>query len=175
MQESEFILDSGTVKPETSKTASKQAFQPPKTKKEVRSFLGITAILPSIHWELLHDCSTTYWSHEKEFSKQSCVDRQMWQAIQRAQEVTLFCTDSKESDFECQLILQTDALDRGVGAVLSQRSDDGHEHPIAYWSENLLPREQRYSKLGVAAFRCTYLVNNLVLKLITILLFGWRD
>ena len=64
----------------------------------------------------------------------------------------MFCTDSKESDFECQLILQTDASDRGVGAVLSQRSDDGHEHPIAYWSENLLPQEQRYSKLGVAAF-----------------------
>ena len=37
-----YIVGSGTVKPEISKTASVQAFQPPKTKKEVRSFLGIT-------------------------------------------------------------------------------------------------------------------------------------
>ena len=64
----------------------------------------------------------------------------------------------RSPDFECQFILQTD---RGVGAVLSQKSDNSHKHPIAYWSRKLLPREQRYStiekeclaiKLGVAAF-----------------------
>ena len=32
-----------------------------------------------------------------------------------------------------------------VGAVLSQRSKDGEEHPIAYFSRKLLPREERYS------------------------------
>ena len=45
--------------------------------------------------------------------------------------------------------------------VTSQKSEDGQEHPITYWSRKLLPREQRYStfereclaiKLGVAAF-----------------------
>ena len=59
-------------------------------------------------------------------------------------------------------MLQTDASDRGVGAVLSQLSDDGEEHPIGYYSRKLLPREERYStvekeclaiRLAVAAFR----------------------
>ena len=59
-------------------------------------------------------------------------------------------------------ILQTDASDRGVGAVLSQRDDDGIEHPVGYFSRNLLPQEQRYAtvekeclaiKLGIQAFR----------------------
>ena len=59
-------------------------------------------------------------------------------------------------------MLQTDASDRGVGAVLSQIRSDGGEHPIAYYSRKLLPREERYStvekeclavKLGIQAFR----------------------
>ena len=59
-------------------------------------------------------------------------------------------------------ILQTDASDRGVGAVLTQRDGHGEEHPVSYYSRKLLPREQRYStvekellaiKLATNAFR----------------------
>ena len=65
-------------------------------------------------------------------------------------------------DFTCSFILQTDASEHGVGAVLSQCDDDGQEHPIAYFSRKLLPQEEHYStiekeclaiKLGVQAFR----------------------
>ena len=58
-------------------------------------------------------------------------------------------------------ILQTDASDRGVGAVLSQSSTDDDIHPVAYFSKKLLPREERYStvekeclavKLGIEAY-----------------------
>ena len=64
-------------------------------------------------------------------------------------------------DFEKPFVLQTDASEQSVGAVLSQQNDNGDEHPVAYWSRKLLPREQRYStiekeclaiKLGVMAF-----------------------
>ena len=60
-------------------------------------------------------------------------------------------------DFSKEFILQTDASDRGVGAVLSQIGEDG-----ILRSRKLLPRETRYStiekeclaiKLGVEAFR----------------------
>ena len=65
-------------------------------------------------------------------------------------------------DFNRPFILQTDASDRGVGAVLSQCDDEGLDHPVAYFSRKLLPREERYSmiekeclaiKLGVKAFK----------------------
>ena len=55
-----------------------------------------------------------------------------------------------------------DASDRGVGAVLSQCDDLDEEHPIAYFSRKLLPREQYYStvekeclaiKLSIEAFK----------------------
>ena len=50
-------------------------------------------------------------------------------------------------DFSRSFILQTDASERGVGAVLSQCDDDGQKHPFAYFSRKLLPREEHYSTL----------------------------
>lgn len=64
-------------------------------------------------------------------------------------------------DFEKEFVLQTDASERGVGAVLSQLDDEGKDHPVAYFSRKLLPRETRYLtiekeclaiKLGIQAF-----------------------
>ena len=65
-------------------------------------------------------------------------------------------------DFGKPFVLQTDASDRGVGAVLSQMNDEGVEHPVAFFSRKLLPREEKYAtvekeclavKLGVETFR----------------------
>lgn len=65
-------------------------------------------------------------------------------------------------DFSRDFVLQTDASDRGVGAVLSQIDKEGVEHPVAYYSCKLLPREEKYStvkkeclaiKFGIQNFR----------------------
>ena len=75
-----------------------------------------------------------------------------------------FCSEAilKSPDFERLFSLQTDASEQGVGAVLSQKTEDGQENPVAYWSRRLLPQEKRYStiakeclaiKLAVGAFR----------------------
>ena len=65
-------------------------------------------------------------------------------------------------NFSLPFVLQTDASDRGVGAVLAQRDENNCDHPVAYFSRKLRPREQRYStvekeclaiRLGVEAFR----------------------
>ena len=59
-------------------------------------------------------------------------------------------------------MLQTDASDVDIGAVLSQLDDQGTDHPVAYFSLKLLLREQKYStiekdclaiKLGTQAVR----------------------
>ena len=47
-------------------------------------------------------------------------------------------------DYSKRFILDTDARNYGIGAVLSQISDDGSECVIAYASRYLSRREQRY-------------------------------
>jgi len=68
----------------------------------------------------------------------------------------------RSPNFELPFILQTDASDNGIGGVLHQCDENDEEHPIAYFSRKLLPREQRYStvekeclaiKLSVEAFK----------------------
>ena len=77
---------------------------------------------------------------------------------------SLLCTAPilASPDFNRQFVLQTDASDRGIGAVLSQVDGDGIERPVAYYSKKLLPREERYSviekeclaiKSAIAAFQ----------------------
>lgn len=48
-------------------------------------------------------------------------------------------------DYQKQFWLQTDASERGIGAVLSQVGEDSHDHPIAFFSRKLVPREMNYS------------------------------
>ena len=47
-------------------------------------------------------------------------------------------------DFEQDFILETDASAMGLGAVLSQRAEDGRVHPVAYASRSLSPQQKQY-------------------------------
>ena len=64
-------------------------------------------------------------------------------------------------DFQLPSLLQMDASDYAVGAVLSQVDAEGLEHPVSFVSQKLLPHETQYAtiekeclavKLGVQHF-----------------------
>ena len=56
-------------------------------------------------------------------------------------------------DFNKPFLLETDASKEGLGAVLSQKQDDGCYQPVAFGSRMLTPSEQNYhsSKLEFLA------------------------
>ena len=58
-------------------------------------------------------------------------------------------------DFDKPFLLETDASKEGLGAVLSQKQDDGCYHPVAFGSRTLMPSEQNYhsSKLEFLALK----------------------
>ena len=57
-------------------------------------------------------------------------------------------------DFKKPFLLETDALIEGLGAVLSQKQDNGRYHPVAYASRGLKGGEFRYhSKLEFLALK----------------------
>eukprot|EP00731_Ephydatia_muelleri_P034136 Em0048g12a len=140
-----FVVGGGLVKPEPSKVQAVLNFPTPTDKTGVRAFLGLTgyyrrfipdfASLAAPLTDLTRKCAPTRvsWSNECEqafTSLKGCL-----------------CSDPvlRSPNFEKQFILQTDASNRGIGAVLSQCDEEGQEHPVAYYSRKLLPREERYS------------------------------
>ena len=59
------------------------------------------------------------------------------------------------TDFNKLFLLETDASKKGHRAVLSQKQDDGHYHPVAFGSRTLMPSKQNYhsSKLEFLALK----------------------
>ena len=43
--------------------------------------------------------------------------------------------------------METDALKEGLGAVLSQKQEDGRFHPVAYGSQALTTHEKNYHSM----------------------------
>ena len=48
------------------------------------------------------------------------------------------------ADYSKPFLLETDASGLGLGAVLSQKQDDGKYHPVAFGSRSLKPAEKKY-------------------------------
>ena len=148
----------GVVRPEKTKLLAIQALEVPQTKKNVRTFLGITGY----YRRFIPNYSSRCPSDQPAAPNQVVLDAGCTQAYESLKK--LLCEDPilHNPNFDKPFILQTGASERGVGAVLSQQDDDGYDHPVAYYSHKFLPREQRYStvekeclaiKLGVQAFR----------------------
>ena len=144
---------------EIAKLEAVQNFPIPTTKKEVRAFLGITGYYRSFIPQFASIAAAL-----TDLTQKSSPNKINWTPACDSKLKQLLCAAPVlcSPDFEKQFILQTDASDRGVGAVLSQLDDKGMDHPVAYYSRKLLPREEKYStvekeclavKLGVEAFR----------------------
>ena len=58
-------------------------------------------------------------------------------------------------DFDKPFLLEMDASKEGLGAVLSQKQNDGRYHPVAFGSCSLTPSEKNYhsSKLEILALK----------------------
>ena len=95
-------------------------------------------------------------------------------AFQRLKQMLVSAPLMQNPDFTRTFILQTNASEGGVGAVLSQREEE--DRHIAYFSRKLLPRERTYSTmekeclaivLAINTSELIYLENHLSFKLTT--------
>lgn len=156
------IVGNGQVRPEIEKVAAVEGFPVPKTKKEVRTFWGLTG-----YYRKFVVNYATLAAPLTELTKNNAPNRVSWtsqcdQAFKALKRLLCSSPVLRCPDFSLPFILQTDASDWGVGGVLSQLDSEGHDHPVAYYSRKLLPRERRYStvekeclaiKLAIQAFR----------------------
>eukprot|EP00731_Ephydatia_muelleri_P034076 Em0046g19a len=130
------VVGSGLVQPERSKMQGVESFPTPTTKKQTSQRMR-----HRIRW-----CGQTDARAHFRSSRAYCVEN----------------LSLRSPDFTKEFVLQTDASDVGVGAVLSQLDEEGADHPVAYYSRKLLAREQKYAtiekeclaiKLATQAFR----------------------
>ena len=140
------VVGSGVVRPEPSKVHAVLTFPIPATKTHVRAFLGLTG-----YYRRFIPNYASLAVPLTDLTKKSAPMQVQWndQCNQAFEDLkNLLCSSPvlQSPDFEKPFI-QTDASDRGLGAVLSQRDDRGSDHPVAYYSRKLLPREERYSTI----------------------------
>ena len=156
------VVGSGLVQPERSKVQGVESFPTPTTKKQVRCFLGMTGY----YRKFIQDYASIA-TPLTDLTKNAAPNQVVWterceRSFQKLK--NLLCSEPvlRSPDFTKEFILQTDASDVGVGAVLSQLDEEGADHPVAYYSRKLLAREQKYAtiekeclaiKLATQAFR----------------------
>ena len=136
------IISRDGVATDPAKTAKVSTWPVPTSKRETQQFLGFASyyrrfvkdfaqVARPLH-RLTERTASFEWTNE-------CQDA--FDELRRC-----LCTTPVLAypDFTCQFILDTDASDTGIGAVLSQTNSDGRECVIAYGSRLLTKAERRY-------------------------------
>ncbi len=141
-----FHLGHGQVRPQIDKMAAIAACPRPKAKKEVRQFLG----LAGYYRRFIPDYSELT-SPLTDLTKKEVPDTVPWteqcqQAFTQVKAALCGGPLLHSPDFSLPFLLQTDASDRGLGAVLTQEIG-GEERPVLYISRKLSKRETMYSTI----------------------------
>ena len=137
-------IKDGNILPQDDKTEKIRDAKIPKTKKELRSFIGLCSYYRVFSPNFADKILTL-----TELTKKSTPNKLPW-----TDEHTLVFEQVKHElcnhpilklpDCDKAFVLRTDASDTGLGAVLLQRHDDTL-FPVAYISKKLLPRERNFA------------------------------
>ncbi len=129
----------------------------PKTKQQVRSFLGLAGyyrkFIPNFAEIAVPITDLTKKGQPNVVRWGDAQER----AFQLLKQMLTQAPILRLPDLNRQFIVQADASDTGVGAVLLQEYDDG-KFPVAYVSKKLLPRERRYSVIERECLALVYAV-----------------
>ena len=145
VQETEFLghrLSPGKIEPMGSKIEAISSFGAPTSLEEVRRFLGMVGYYRKFipHCADLMEPINELTKKDTEFVWSS----ECQQGFERLKAALTGNTVLVQPDFSRTFILETDASNKGVGAILTQATPDG-ERPVAYASRKLQPAEQNYS------------------------------
>ncbi len=139
------VVGRGQVRPELSKIQAIQEFARPQTKRDVRAFMG----LASYYRKFVKDFASIA-APLTDLTKKECSDKVIWESQHQQAFEALRRAMSEEPvlqgpDYQKEFVLQTDASNVGIGAVLCQFDDEDNDKPIAYFSRKLLSRERNFS------------------------------
>ena len=137
------IVSSAGVHTDPKKIKAVSELDPPKTVEQVRTFLGLAGyyrrFIPNFASLSAPLVSLTKKNTKFHWGAQENNAFQLLQTFLCSAPILAY------PQFDKHFILQTDASDLGLGAVLTQKDSCGQEHVISYASRSLSDREKRYS------------------------------
>lgn len=139
-----YVIGGGVIRPQIQKIQAIQDCSLPQTKTQVRAFLGMAGWYRRFMPNFAVRAATL-----TDLTRKNCLVQIQWseEAKNAFQEIkNALCHDPVLScpNFEELFVLQTDASNTGIGAVLLQGAL-GDRHPVAYISRKLYPQEVKYS------------------------------
>ena len=139
-----YTITGETVGPKLSKIDQILRAERPVTKKQVRSFLGMV----NYYRRFIPSCATLM-APLSDLTKKNSSYLVRWgdeqeKAFEKLKQLLSQAPILKLPNISIPYIIQTDASNTGIGAVLLQEYE-GIKHPICYISRKLLQREKNYS------------------------------
>ncbi len=152
-----FQVGRGLIKPQEKKVAAILSAPRPTSKTQVRAFLGLAG-----YYRCFIPNFSSLAAPLTDLTKKGQPEKVPWgpteeEALRRVKASLTSEPVLRAPDFNCPFLLQTDASDTGLGAVLSQ-IQDGEEHPVIYISRKLTPAEQRYATVEKEALAVKWAV-----------------
>ena len=149
------IVSRKGVATDPAKTEKVASWPTPKNKKEVQRFLGLASYYRRFVQNFASVAKPLHQLVEK--NREFRWTEQCQRAFEEIRQKLVSSPVLSFPDFSKPFVLDTDASDTGIGAVLSQTQDDGTERVIAYASRVLSKPERHYcvtrkELLAVVAF-----------------------
>jgi len=142
-----YTLVDGNLMPSDDKIEAILKLGPAKTKKGVKSILGLSGYYRGMQPNF---AETTYCLTQllrKDQPEKVRWEQKHTDALETIKRNLVSKPILVGPKFDREFIVQTDATQQTVAGICSQLGDDGREHVIAYCSRKLLDREQKYSSI----------------------------
>jgi len=153
-----FIISENSLVPQLDKLKSINELPEPKTKKTLRSFLGMT----SFYRRFIPDAATITAPLTSLLSKETKEPLQFNPKAKLSFEKLKHCLTRhpilRLPDINRPFVVRSDASNIGLGAVLLQYDDDT-PYPIAYASRKLTSAEQNYSTIERECLGIIFAIN----------------
>lgn len=137
-----YVVDEDGLHVDPEKVKAMLAISAPRNVKEVRSFLGVISWYRRfvVNFSTLVAPLTNLLKKNRKFLWDSACD----EAFQEARQKLVSAPILSCPDYSLPFVVQTDASDFGIGAVLTQQQEGG-ERVICYLSRSLSKQERKYT------------------------------
>ena len=140
-----FIVSEGMVHMDPNKVTAVLKWRVPQSVKEVQRFLGFANFYCRFIWNFNAVAAPIIASTKKEQSSRFAWNSEADKAFEELKKRSISKPVLVNSDLSLPFVIEVDASEVGVGAILSKRSQhDNSLHPCVYFSRSLPPDEKNY-------------------------------